>query len=151
MTLQFVRDPLTFAGAAARVIQLVGAQVAGDKIGRKDSLIYKWARPGKTDQPKMWMATALDNLCAELHGETPFFDASRYQLQAKKQPSGCVRAAVRKVAIRSTELNDRVHEALEGDEPTPAEKTEIKQLVQSIERKLRVVRVRFDVPREAAE
>lgn len=77
MATQLQRNPLNPASAAARAIDLVGASLISEEVGKSISIVRDWADEGSPDcpnraSPNMWQAMKIDDLCVRMADEAPF-------------------------------------------------------------------------------
>lgn len=71
MTVIKPRDPNTFFGAVADIIELIGAKAAAASVDLAPSSIYQWSEPESGKRPSLMQAVAMDRAAVEATGRAP--------------------------------------------------------------------------------
>lgn len=133
------RDPSSNAWACARAIELIGAEVAADVIERSVSLIYQWADPDNPAQPVLWQAQRLDDYCAEVTGEAPFFTVWTRRRKKPVAQGRCPLALAIMADRDVSELVAEIHSARQDGRFDAAERKGVNERITSIRSSLDAV------------
>lgn len=85
------RDPATFAGTIATIVERVGHRVVAAEIETSTSELYRWSDEESPKLPRLDVAVRLDRLAARHGLGTPILDAFAGKLDSAVRPVHQVR------------------------------------------------------------